>query len=61
MNCNYCNAEVSGDTKYCPNCGKSLQTPSEPNTVIGKECIVSMVMSIISFVLTTIIRFNVEM
>ena len=61
MNCSKCNTEVNENTKYCPNCGTALQKFSKSkNFAIGQECIVSVVMSTISFVLTTIIRFIVD-
>lgn len=61
MKCSNCNTEIREITKYCPNCGKTLYGSTElTSSVIGKDCITSIVMSIISFILTTIIRFNVD-
>lgn len=61
MKCSNCNTEVSENTKYCPNCGNGLKIlPETKDSIIGKDCIVSIVMSLISFILTTIIRFNVD-
>ena len=61
MKCSNCNTEVSEHAKYCPNCGNGVQIlPETKNSIIGKDCIVSIVMSLISFILTTIIRFDVD-
>ncbi len=61
MNCKNCNAEVSDQAKFCSNCGEKVDSVDNiEGNVIGRNCIVSIVMSIISFILTTIIRYNVH-
>ena len=68
MYCEKCNSQIPTDAKFCPNCGEKIEiidsynteldTNSESN--ISSSCTLAIVTSIISFILTTFIRFGVQ-